>query len=287
MEYSFRDYVSIVEIENSSFCNRKCSYCINYHIDRFSKNEIMEEVMYQKIINELSDIEYGGMVTFHRYNEPFFSQNQMILERIAYAREKLPKANLVTSTNSDYIDESYLKKIQKAGLDSLYMQCHTENYATTSDEDICNAIYKINERIGLLKGKMQVDNKKYIYHTIGSGFHSLTIQARNFTDTGFSRGEIVDNVKKEIVNGCCYQPLISMTIDYNGNVTVCSNTVSYYDKHKEYVLGNVGKTTLDTIYCSDKAKYFRAKLLRGEREPICKHCSCNYEKWAKRKKVQL
>lgn len=277
----FNNNVCIVEIESSSFCNRKCSYCINYYIDRFSKNEIMPIKLFKKIINELSEIGYDRMVTFHRYNEPFFDKNTMILERITYAREKLPFANLVTSSNSDYLDAEYVQKIRDAGLNSLYCQCQTEGYTEKSIDGIKESILSVNKRIGNFRGKFVSDKSSCIFTTIGSGFKSLTIQAKDFRNTGFNRGGIVNNVKTKGTDGICYQPLISFTIDFNGKVTMCSNTVSYYQAHKDYVIGDCAKNSISEIYASTRATELRSELLSAKRHSVCKDCSCNYERYAK------
>lgn len=283
--YDFKKNICIVEIESSSFCNRKCSYCINHYIDRFSENKIMLESTFRKIIDELAEIGYNRMITFHRYNEPFFDKNEMILERIAYARGKLPEANLVTSTNSDYLDKIYLQKIRMSGLDSLYCQCQTENYSSISVEEIKENILKINKRIGSFKGKFILKRDSCVFMSIGSGFKSLTIQARDFNNTGFNRGGIVKGIVKEGLKGPCYQPLISFTIDYNGKVTMCSNTVSYHNKHADYIIGDVTENTLTEIYQGSRAVKLRKELLDGVRYEICRSCTCDYRKYAEQNYV--
>lgn len=279
---NFKKNVCIVEIENSSFCNRKCSYCINHYIDRYSQNEKMPIELFEKIIDELAEINYDRMVTFHRYNEPFYDKNPMIIERIAYARKKLPNANLVASSNSDYLDSEYVQEIRMAGLDSLYCQCQTEGYGSVSIDDIRERILAINKKIGNFRGKFIVNEESCVFTTIGSGFTSLTIQARDFTNSGFNRGGIVKNIISKECEGVCYQPLISFTIDYNGKVTGCSNTVSYYDGHDEFVIGDANMNTIFEIYKTPKAIALRRKLLEEERQGICKGCKCSYEKYARK-----
>ena len=221
------------------------------------------------------------MITFHRYNEPFFDKNSMILERIKYAREKLPYANLVTSSNSDYLDAEYVHKNRDAGLDSLYCQCQTEGYSEKPLEVIKENILNINKRIGNFKGKFAIDETSCVFVTVGSGFKSLTIQAKYFIKTGFNRGGIIGNVTTKGREGVCYQPLISFTIDFNGKATMCSNTVSYYKAHEDYVIGDCASNTIFEIYSSEKAIEFRKRLLSAKRQSICKDCSCSYEKYAR------
>ncbi|GGH62537.1 hypothetical protein GCM10008014_39080 [Paenibacillus silvae] len=270
---NFKDNICIVEIENSSFCNRRCSYCINYHVDRITEKNMMPYEIFKKIVDELNSINYDRLMTFHRYNEPFAFKNDMILERISYARRMLPDAVLATSSNGDYLDPQYLSRIQQSGLNELYLQCHLENYSSYTIDDIKNKILLINQRIGGFKGKFVTTESSCVYVTVDSKFDVLTIQAKNFADIGYPRGEIVENVKKEVGSGPCFQPLTSFTIDYNGCVTMCCNTVSYYNQHSQYVLGNCKEQTIFDIYNSDRAVSLRGRLLEGIREKVCMHCT--------------
>ena len=271
----FQSNVCIVEIEGNSFCNRRCSYCINYYIDKTQKNDVMPRKLFQKIIDELANVSYKRMITFHRYNEPFYNRNEEILFRIQYARKKLPNARLIASSNADYLDSEYLRRIQEAGLDELYLQCHTEHMSHYTDQDIQNRISQINEQIGSFKGKFIHKEYATIFLTAYSGFKILTIQTKDFIRDGFTRGGIAKNVQSRPIEGPCYQPLTSMTIDYNGNVTICCNSVSYHENHKEYIMGNCNEKTLYEIYSSEKAVYYRENLMKGIREEICYQCNCN------------
>lgn len=275
----------IIEIENSSYCNRRCSYCSNFYIQREKDNVLLPEDLYRKVIDELSYMEYEREVTFHRYNEPFWNQNEFILDRISYAKKMLPKAMLETSTNGDYLDEEYLKRIEKTGLKKLFIQCHMEDFELVDRNEIHRRILEVNNRIGKFKGKFFDNYKKSVFVIINSKFETLSIQAENFKYEGFTRGEIVQNLIKKDIEGPCYQPLISMTIDYNGNVTLCSNTLSYYQKHVEYVLGNIREKSLEEIYNSSRAIAYRKKLLDGNREWICKHCYGCYKNRAKKNEI--
>lgn len=275
----FINNITIVEIENSSFCNRKCSYCINHTVDRISKNDYLDETLFKKIIDELAEINYSRMVTFHRFNEPFAYQNSIIIERIAYAREKLRDATLVVSTNGDYLDKEYVIKIKESGLNELYIQRHHDYTDNTTEEIIRSDIKKINDRIGNYKGKFIKKDNATIYCTVNSPFDVLTVEAKNFYEDGFDRGGVVKLLNQKEITGPCYAPSTTLTVDYNGNVNMCCNLVSYVERHKDYCLGNVKDSSLLDIYNSDRATIFRKNLLSGNRPSICKKCLCNYLKF--------
>lgn len=139
----FSRHVSVIEIEISSFCNRKCSFCGNTYIDRYSLHHIMEEEIYISFLNNLREINYTGVLNFNRYNEPF--AEKIILERIAMARNLLGnEVTLMCFSNGDYLDANYCSQIEKVGLDILYIQ----DYSNETDKNvIINKLIQIKNRI--------------------------------------------------------------------------------------------------------------------------------------------
>ena len=69
----------------------------------------MDQAIYLKILEDLASINYQGVITYSRYNEPL--ADKIILERISQARKILPQAILYSHTNGDYLDKEYLTTI--------------------------------------------------------------------------------------------------------------------------------------------------------------------------------
>ena len=105
-EKFLKEHLNFINIETFSKCNRQCWFCTNSIIDRHSKNIRMKESLYKKIIDDLAKIKYCGAITYSYYNEPLL--DDIIIDRIRYARKKLPNAFLFTHTNGDYINEDYV-----------------------------------------------------------------------------------------------------------------------------------------------------------------------------------
>lgn len=284
-ENSFKKNVCIVEIESDSFCNRKCSYCINSLIDKTQNNIVMPRNLFEKIIQDLADIEYDRMVTFHRYNEPFHHQNYEILDRIAFARKKLSKAVLAVSSNADYIDKNYLSMIRNSGLNELYLQCHVEEQEQLSLEDKKELLQSINKKIGGFPGKYICKENAVIFFAFKSGFSILTIQIKNFRAVGVDRGGLIKSLQREQISQPCYQPLTSITIDFNGMVTMCCNTVSYINEHRDFIIGDCNISKLSEIYTSKKAVNLRQNLIQGKRMAICQYCDISNKKLVEKYKL--
>ena len=151
----FADSVNRVEIEISSFCNRVCSYCPNSFIDRRALREKMSDELFSSIIGQLAEIDWNGILTFHRYNEPM-SDRDYLISRMREARTKLPRAALTIFTNGDYLNEDYLRELYAAGCRNICATIHIEP-AEYSDE---KAMALLEKRLRELKCRYKINSSK-------------------------------------------------------------------------------------------------------------------------------
>lgn len=88
---------SSVELEVINRCNGECPFCpVNRHEDP-RKLKKMDTELFEKIINELSELDYSGRLALHSNNEPFLDAR--IIDFARYAHEKLPHAFIYMFTN--------------------------------------------------------------------------------------------------------------------------------------------------------------------------------------------
>lgn len=120
--------VRLVEIEIASFCNRKCWFCPNSFIDRKSQSVELPESVYLKLIDNLAEVDYSGLLDFHRFNEPLANKD-LILKRVRQARIALPHAQLGIFTNGDYSDREYLDALREAGITLMRMSYYFDKNA--------------------------------------------------------------------------------------------------------------------------------------------------------------
>lgn len=261
--------ISMVEIEIFSFCNRKCWFCPNNFIDRNSKNIEMDKVLYVKILKELEFGDYDGFLSFSRYNEPF--SDQIIYDRTEIARNILPQAKLISFTNGDYLTHDVLRRIERLGLDYIFIQIY-ENF----DKQII--LNTMNEKMNSLKislaPKLISENKI----KFGGYLETLYIemQARDYEKVGANRGGTIKILSTNKIRTIpCMIPFYHIYIDYNGNVVPCCNIRSDIEEHKQFVWGNIVNDSLMNIYFSRKAIDFRKHLFSFEEKKFfpCQFCS--------------
>lgn len=252
--------LALIEIEVFSYCNRQCWFCPNSNIDRHSQNKYMDENLYMKIINELSEINYSGIVSYSRYNEPF--SDEIILTRLKYARKKLRYANLYTHTNGDYLTKELLKKLEQSGINTIRIQ-----YYMKKDEKYEKNIIlqKMIHRSKAFCDSYSINyfNDYYVELKIKNRNIDIIYQAINFTDYACNRGEAL-NIKMDYKRKTpCFIPFANMYIDYNGLVLPCCNMRSDIAEHKKFIVGDTNLQHLWDIFSGLKYINIRKKLLQN------------------------
>ena len=154
----FKKNVKLIEIGIFSFCNRKCWFCPNSIVDRFSKNVELDEDLFIKILKELQEIDYSNSLYLHRYNEPLYNKD-LLLKRIKQAREYLPKSVIKIVSNGDYLTREYLKELEECGVNELYLSYYYNGNNKYIEFDLENVI-----KPGMLKliNKLGIEYSEYI-----------------------------------------------------------------------------------------------------------------------------
>lgn len=227
--------IRLLEVELFSFCNRTCSFCPNSFIDRLSDNKILSKDTFSKLLVELKEHNFKGVISFSRYCEPFAHRN-ILEDRIKIVRQILPKVKLVCNTNGDYDWEGIdLDEVTIMDYDNNLDKSELGLFTRTEKPFIVRKMRlgKINNRAGALE----------------------KIRSRY------------------IRTAPCYEPTYFVGIDYNGEVSPCCNIRSDINLHKPYMLGNIQTQSLTEILTADKSNKFRNKVASCNFDSICISCS--------------
>lgn len=276
-KYYTKNYLKQIEIEIFSFCNRKCWYCPNSFIDRHSENKYMQEELYKKILADLKEIEYKGIISYSRYNEPL--ADKILLERLKMAREACPGAILRTNTNGDYLNRTYLDLLAEAGMNEIAVQCYVEKGTEFS-------IKTYQERLDKLLTKLEIDGYIMTEYDTENRFCTKLEYSRmdvyfdyfNFETFATNRGESLDSVVGKERQTSCMIPFKNLYIDYNGSYMICCNMRSDIESHIPYIIGDANKDSISDVFMGKKMIEFRKKV--GKEKivlPACKTCS--FQTW--------
>ena len=209
---------SDVEISESGMCNRKCSFCPrsdpNYnHVNEFITNEL-----HNKLCNELSELNYQGVIRYSGFVEPMLDKN--IYNLIKNAKTFLPKSRIEMVTNGDALNKQRLKKLFDNGLDTILISVYDSEEDAINFEKLCKDLS--------LKDSQYVIRKRYLPPEEDFG---ITLSNRAGM---MENAEFKINTLKEPLKEPCYYPSYTFFMDYNGDVLMCS-----HDWGKKNILGNL------------------------------------------------
>lgn len=119
----------IVEIETINRCNSTCEFCpANKDNDKRPFARLSDED-FRKIISDLKDWNYNGMISLYINNEPLIDTR--ILDFHKYVRQELPECRIKLFTNgnvgiccNDATEKTNLGNIREQSLQSIWeTQC--------------------------------------------------------------------------------------------------------------------------------------------------------------------
>ena len=265
----FARFVDQVEIENHDFCNRICWFCPNSFIDRRSRLRLMNDDVFNKIIENLAEIDYDGNLTWSRYHEALADHS--IFDRIAAARRALPRATLVVISNGDYMDRSTLPQLEAAGVDRLILDLYLPDGKERDEKAQEKGLRQFSRRTGLT-----LEPSNNVGYAITGSRLKATLEIPCYTeDTISTRGGLVEVPKLTSYRrrAVCMAPVRHMVIDYNGRGMLCCQTRSDAPGHEDAIIGDLNRPGYGLFHLyRDLGAARRALLSPGEKSGPCLSC---------------
>lgn len=237
-----------VNIETYNKCNGLCSFCCCNAKDDKRVTMLMNDIVFFKIIDDLANINYNGVITLNINNEPFLDKK--IIERLKYVRSKIPNAYSYLYTNGSLLFSKTIDSIIEYNLlDELVIN----NYSTK---------YKLNKQ----------NRKTYEYLKYKKLNFKVTINLRYSHEVLSNRANTSPNKKgRKIINSYCSIPYTDLNIFPNGNIGICC-----CDTKEVTFFGNVLDDNIINIFNNDKFKVIRLKMIKGRNNnEFCKYCDFN------------
>ena len=238
-------YIQEVEIETVNRCNGTCPFCpVNANQPQREYKKMSVE-LFERIIDELADMNYSGNISLYSNNEPLLDER--IVDFHKYAWEKLPHAKHCLFTNGTLLNiNTFLKLIPY--LDYL----HIDNY---NDEKKVNQglkeVFDYLQTHELLKEKVEF---------------AFRLQNEVLSSRG---GQAPNKQKAKRIPVICLLPYRQLVIRPDGKISLCCN-----DALGKYTLGDLNEESIMQIWNSPKYQEIRDKMYRDKRKGLllCEYC---------------
>ena len=231
-----------VEIETINRCNGVCDFCpVSKNQDTREFHQMSRD-LFERIIDQLADINYSGKIALFSNNEPFLDED--IISKNQYAREKLPNAYIHLWTNGTLLTVEKFVEIMKY-LDELIIDNYQQELRLIKP---CEQIAAYCEEHPELKKK-------------------VTIVLRKPHEILTTRGGDAPNREKMVSYPYvkCPLPFSQLIVRPDGKVSLCCN-----DPLGKNTLGDLSKENILEVWNNDRFKKVRDCLYKGRAN--WKHC---------------
>lgn len=270
----FKSAVEIVHLEVSAFCNRKCNYCPVASSERSSVQRIMNKNLFNKVLQELKEIDFDKRISLNLYNEPL--ENPELEFFLKSLREDLPRVFLSFNSNGDRFNIKRLITLRNAGLNLINITLHPMPNKLDSAEKRLQRIHSMFKRLKFEGLDIDVE---YIENNESLEFRheglNIRIQWINWNEKGSSRGGLLkDLIDKSMVRTQpCVKPFREFTIYHDGIVTPCCEV--FHDQVKDTVeCGDLNYSSIYEVYFDECLASFRSSLFDfSEKKGVCRNCN--------------
>jgi cyclic pyranopterin phosphate synthase len=230
-----------VEIETTTYCNRRCVYCPNSAFDRgLKRNKVMMPTeLFRKIVEDLGRNNYCNQFSPHRYGEPL--SDPRMPELLQMAREAMPLAWIKLYTNGDFLSPALFHAIDP----------YVDAYTITQHGPRASKLLKQTlEEIGF-------PHPKISYGT-----------AAGILRNASNRGGLIE--VEHVQRKACGIVMTQLSINAHGDVALCCE-----DYLGERVFGNMADQTVEDVWTQEeRLQVHRGNMIGQFALPKC--ASCGY-----------
>lgn len=233
-----------ISIESNSFCNRSCSFCTRTNDNR-EKEKLPTDLIY-KVLYELAEIEYKGLISFHFYNEVFTDKRIFSF----FQKCKDLGLNNYIFTNGDFLNAKVVEQLKEYNIKEFALSI----YDWKSDDDF-------QEKCNYFNNELKLGDNSWEYYIIKGG--------ENFGN----RAGYVNHKEENLtlpLNAGCTKIEKKIDIRYDGSVVMCCQ--DYYGIHK---IGNIQEENIIDIWYGEIRRKQINDLRKGHRKnyELCSKCS--------------
>lgn len=238
-------FFSLIEFNLSGLCNRTCVFCPRSNPEVYpNRNEHIPVELYEKIMGELAEVEYKGLILYSAFGEPLLYKNIEILLRLS--KQYCPNVRNETVTDGDFVTPDKLRSLFDAGLDTLLISMYDgpeqEKYFTNMKNEVG------------LSDKQIVLRKRWLPPEEHYGI-TLSNRAGMIDLPEVGLGPIATALKQP-----CFYPFYQILVDYDGAVLLCP-----HDWGKKLIAGNLNDQSIHEIWNNSVMRRVRRNLANSDR----------------------
>jgi len=261
-----------IEIETSTYCNRRCTWCPNALYDRGHKKERILDNVWNGLLDELGSLGYSGWIGFHNYNEPLLDPD--IFFRIDDVHHFVPDSKTALFTNGDYLYTSTIQCLVESKITEVRVTLYPR-LSTAHESPTRESIYRyLDERdINQSICKELVTRRGLEIHFDIQKTHFFVISPKVYEFT--NRGGLLNNNVNLIKRiDPCFLSSYSAAIDYQGNMKFCCQIYDV-NMNKNYCIGNILDLGFRKLWFSESMNESRYRLAVADFSglPACQVCN--------------
>ena len=246
-------FFSLIEFNLSGLCNRKCVFCPRVNPAVYPNvNEHIPIELYEKIMRDLAEVRYDGMILYSAFGEPLLYKSIEVLLEIS--KRHCPNVRIETVTDGDFVTPDKLRALFGAGLDTLLISL----YDSPDQVDIFQGMMA---EVGLTDSQV-VLRKRWLPPSEHFGI-TLSNRAGMVEIPQAGVGKLMEPLKQP-----CYYPFYQVLVDYDGAVLLCP-----HDWGKKLIVGNLNHQSIHELWDSPIMRRVRRSLAAADRNfPPCDKC---------------
>jgi len=248
-------------------CNGTCPFCAASVGNEKREDSSMPFSLYEKVINELAELNFSGRIAYHINNDPLIFRP--LPDFIAYARQALPGAWIQVLTNGKALTLKIADNILKSGLNELSINVYNDDLSAPLPKIISD----ISEEVVPKYYVSSLVKKGFGPDTAQSGIFRFNVFRRRLTEELETRGGSSPNklIKAQGPRGFCEYPFTQLNISTKGIVSKCCSDFYFSDP-----MGNVYSQSLLDIWYGNKFTSVRQHLLSGNRSRLSQCRDCDF-----------
>lgn len=277
-------FPQMIQIQTRTGCNGACVFCPYPDAVNKVPRGRMTDALFEKIVDEIACHHVTRRISPYLMNEPFLDSS--ILEKARLIKKRVPNARIVITTNGSLLTEEVVRDlVMDNPLRAVYISMQgidKEPYeATMRGALVFEKTLENVERLVDMRNRYcphlnivvtmvktnRIDADKAVAYWKSRGVQAKYTLLEN--RGGNTQAFDALNTGNKRVFKDCVRLLKNAYVLFNGDMVLCCT-----DYYKTTVLGNIGESSIETVWNSEYAREIRRNFLRGDlsRVPLCAAC---------------